>query len=109
MIRSDCERMLDRIEWPSSPQCPWVAASKDSEPIREAPPASLLGSQLDDADQPGGLLDVGLAIAVRALDFVHRSISFESVADDWVPSVAVTVPCQRLRPAAGRSFRPHSR
>ena len=49
-------------------------------------------------DAAGGLLHVGLDIAVGALGFVHRSISFQSVADDLVASVALAVPCHRLRP-----------
>src|ERR1035437_5738860 len=49
-------------------------------------------------DAAGGLLEVGLDCAVGALDLVHRCISFQSVADDLVASVALAVPCHRLRP-----------
>src|SRR5664280_2979473 len=43
-------------------------------------------------DAAAGLLDVGLHVAIGALGFVHRSVSFHSVADNLAASVALTVP-----------------
>src|SRR5665811_37175 len=57
-------------------------------------------------DAADALLDVGLDIAVRAFDFVHRPISFHSLTEDGVLSVAVKFGLNHNHFSGGEGRRP---